>query len=40
METRWKAFTKKITAKQSIPFSEVVEYLQERLLPYWSNLNH
>ena len=40
METRWKAFTKKITAKQSIPFSEVVEYLQERLLPYWSNLDH
>lgn len=40
METRWKAFTKKITAKQSIPFSKIVEYLQERLLPYWSNLNH
>lgn len=40
METRWKAFMKKITAKQSIPFSEVVEYLQERLQPYWDNLNH
>ena len=39
METRWKAFMKKITAKQSIPFSEVVKYLQERLLPYWDNLN-
>lgn len=40
METRWKAFMKKITAKQSIMFSEVIEYLQEQLLPYWNNLNH
>jgi len=40
METRWKAFMKKITAKQSILFSDVVAYLQERLLPYWNNLNH
>ena len=39
METRWKAFMKKITAKQSIQFSEVVAYLQERLQPYWDNLN-
>ena len=39
METRWKAFMKKITAKQSIQFSEVVTYLQERLQPYWDNLN-
>ncbi len=39
METRWKSFMKKITAKRSIPFSEVVAYLQERLLPYWDNLN-
>ncbi len=40
METRWKAFMKKITARKSIPFPEVVAYLQERLLPYWNNLNH
>lgn len=39
METRWKAFMKKITAKQSIQFSEVATYLQERLQPYWDNLN-
>ena len=39
METRWKAFMKKITAKQSIQFSEVVTYLQERLQPFWDNLN-
>lgn len=40
METRWKAFMKKITARKSIQFPEVVAYLQERLLPYWNNLNH
>lgn len=40
METRWKAFMKKITATQSILFSDVVKYLQEHLLPYWNNLNH
>ena len=39
METRWKAFMKKITAKQSIKFSEIVAYLQGRLQPYWDNLN-
>lgn len=39
METRWKAFMKKITAKQSILFSDVVAYLQERLLPYWNLLD-
>lgn len=40
MGTRWKMFLKKITAKQSILFSEVVAYLQKRILPYWNNLNH
>ena len=40
MGTRWKMFLKKITAKQSILFSEVVAYLQERIRPYWNNLNH
>ena len=39
METRWESFMKKITAKQSIQFSEVVAYMQERLQPYWDNLN-
>ena len=39
MGTRWESFMKKITAKQSIQFSEVVTYLQERLQPYWDNLN-
>ncbi len=40
METRWRAFIKKITSKSSLQFSEVVAYLQDRLLPYWQNLNH
>ncbi len=40
METRWRAFIKKITSKSSLQFSEVVAYLQNRLLPYWQNLNH
>ena len=39
MGTRWESFMKKITAKQSIQFSEVAAYLQERLQPYWDNLN-
>ena len=40
METRWRAFIKKITSKSNLQFNEVVAYLQERLLPYWQNLNH
>lgn len=40
METRWRAFIKKITSKSDLQFSEVVTYLQEKLLPYWNNLNH
>ena len=40
METRWRAFIKKITSKSDLQFSEVVTYLQEKLLPYWKNLNH
>lgn len=39
METRWRAFIKKITSKSSLQFSEVVAYLQDRLLTYWQNLN-
>ena len=40
METRWRAFIKKITSKSDLQFSEVVTYLQEKLLPYWKNLNY
>ncbi len=40
METRWRAFIKKITSKSDLQFSEVVTYLQEKLLPYWNKLNY
>lgn len=40
METRWRAFIKKITSKSDLQFSEVVTYLQEKLLPYWNKLSH
>ena len=39
MEVRWRAFIKKITAHSELSFSEVVTYLQKKLLPYWNNLN-
>jgi len=39
METRWRAFIKKITSKSDLQFSEIVAYLQKRLLPYWQNLD-
>jgi len=37
METRWRAFIKKIANKTDLQFSDVVVYLQEKLLPYWHN---
>ena len=40
METRWRAFIKKIASKSDLQFSEVVSYLQAKLLPYWNKLNH
>lgn len=39
METRWRAFIKRVTSKSSLEFNEVVAYLQERLRSYWQNLN-
>ena len=38
METRWKAFVKKITDRSGLQFPNVVAYLQKALLPYWNNL--
>lgn len=38
METRWKAFIRKITSKTDLGYPEVVAYLQQSLLPYWENL--
>jgi len=38
METRWRAFIKKLAIKSDIKFSEVVTYLQNSLRPFWDNL--
>lgn len=40
MQTRWKAFIRKITSKSELTFSEVVRFLQTTLKPYWENLKH
>lgn len=39
METKWRAFIKKITSKSELTFPEVAAYLQERLRPYWDSLD-
>lgn len=40
MQTRWKAFIRKITSKSELSFSDMVRYLQTALKPYWENLKH
>lgn len=40
METRWRAFTKKIASKSDLQFYEVVAFLQEKLRPFWNYLSH
>lgn len=35
MQVRWKAFLRKITKTEGVSFAEVVQYLQEKLRPYW-----
>lgn len=40
MQTRWKAFIRKITSRSNLSFSNVVRYLQTTLKPYWENLKH
>ena len=37
-QTQWKAFLKKMKYKGELPLSEVVDYITERLLPYWLSL--
>lgn len=39
MQTHWQAFIKKIGSNFKLQFMDVVSYLQNRLLPYWENLN-
>ena len=38
METRWRAFVKKISDRSGLQFVDVVVFLQRTLLPYWNNL--
>lgn len=38
MNTRWKAFIKKIKSKSDLTFPEVATYLQTKLKPYWKGL--
>lgn len=40
MQTRWKAFIRKITSKSDLSFADVVNYLQIKLRPYWESLKH
>lgn len=40
MQTRWKAFMRKITSKSDLTFADVVRYLQMELKPYWENLKY
>lgn len=39
MQAHWKAFIKKIGSNSNLQFHDIVTYLQNRLLPYWENLN-
>lgn len=38
MQTKWKAFVRKITSNIDLPFAAVAEYLQAELKPYWDKL--
>lgn len=38
MQVRWTAFMRKITYKGELSFTEVVAFIQQRLLPFWENL--
>ena len=38
MQVRWAAFMRKITYKGELSFTEVVAFIQLRLLPFWENL--
>lgn len=40
LNTRWKAFLRRIKSESSITFSEVVVYLQDELKSYWEVLRH
>ena len=39
MQTRWKAFLRKITKEADVSFFEVVTYIQTTLKPYWEKMS-
>lgn len=38
LNTKWKAFMKKLKPSNPLPFPEVMRYLQAQLMPYWEKL--
>ena len=40
MQTRWKAFLRKITKEADVSFFEVVTYIQTTLKPYWEKMSN
>ena len=40
MQTRWKAFLRKITKEADVSFFEVVTYIQTTLKPYWERMSN
>ena len=38
MQVRWTAFMRKITSTDKLSFTEVIAFLQQRLLPFWENM--
>lgn len=38
MQVRWTAFMRKITSVDLLSFTEVIAFLQQRLLPFWENM--
>lgn len=40
MQTKWKAFLRKITKEADVSFFEVVTYIQTTLKPYWEKMSN
>lgn len=40
MQTRWKAFLRKITKEADVSFFEIVTYIQTTLKPYWEKMSN
>lgn len=40
MQVRWTVFMRKITSTEKLSFSEVVAFIQHKLLPFYENLNN